>query len=337
MRLLAIRFSALGDVAMTEPVLRALAEQNPDISIWILTKSHTTPIFSWLPDNVKVIGVDLNNYKGIGGLFKLFLSLKKYQFDAVADLHNVLRTKILRRFFRLAGCKVVVINKGRKEKKALIGNGINGYQLKTTAKRYQDVLEQITGTTIDTTKVEPHRNVLNQQAKTEDANNYEIGIAPFAAYPTKMYPLEKMHKVVEILQKEGVKVQLFGGGSKEKQILHEWENEGIGTVCEKTGMKEELELMSTLDLMIAMDSANLHLATIMGCPTLSIWGATHPKAGFAPSNTVIVEKDIPCRPCSIYGNKPCKCEGMPCMNSITPEEVVEKALNTLRLSGNASK
>ncbi len=90
--------------------------------------------------------------------------------------------------------------------------------------------------------------------------------------------------------------------------------------------------MSHLDVMISMDSANMHLASLTGTPVVSIWGATHPYAGFVgwaqkPSN--ILQVDLPCRPCSIYGNKPCARGDMECMHRISPESVVAKVEEVL--------
>ena len=102
-------------------------------------------------------------------------------------------------------------------------------------------------------------------------------------------------------------------------------------MCGKlSGLKEELDFMKELNLMVAMDSANLHLATMVGTPTVSVWGATHPKAGFAPEKSVIVQKDLECRPCSIYGNAKCKFGDIRCMTLIEPEEIVD---TVMRLCG----
>ena len=93
------------------------------------------------------------------------------------------------------------------------------------------------------------------------------------------------------------------------------------------GLKEELSLIYQLDVMISMDSANMHLASLVNTPVVSIWGATHPYAGFMGWNQRIdnaVQIDLPCRPCSIYGKKPCYRNDFACMNQITPETIVEK-------------
>jgi ADP-heptose:LPS heptosyltransferase len=96
-------------------------------------------------------------------------------------------------------------------------------------------------------------------------------------------------------------------------------------------MSQELILMSHLDVMLSMDSANMHLASLTGIPVVSIWGATHPYAGFMGWNQTkdnAIQADLDCRPCSIFGQKPCKRGDYACMTMIKPETVVEK-VNTL--------
>ncbi len=166
-----------------------------------------------------------------------------------------------------------------------------------------------------------------------------VGIAPFAAHTGKIYPLDKMEKVIALLLDEGCEIVLFGGGGNELEIMQEWVEKysakGEITLARtlikerggEPGLRSELILMNDLDVMLSMDSANMHLASLVGCRVVSIWGATHPCAGFLGWGQQIndcVQKDMPCRPCSIYGNKPCTKGNYPCLNDITPEEIVEK-------------
>ena len=112
--LLVIRLSAMGDVAMTVPVLSALAAQYPDLQITVLTRTFFSPMFITL-SNVHVYQVDVvGKHKGILGLWRLFRELKTLGIDAVADLHNVLRSSILKRFFMSSNIPVIQIDKGSK-------------------------------------------------------------------------------------------------------------------------------------------------------------------------------------------------------------------------------
>ena len=160
--ILVIRFSALGDVAMTVPVIRAFVQQYPGVRLTILTKSFLKPLFEDI-DNVEVLSADLKGrHKGLKGLCKLSKELKKLNIDAVADLHNVLRTKVLR---ALLPKPFVQIDKGRKEKKAIV-KGIIFEQLKATHQRYADVFETL-GFKIDLSNPEfPDKAELDEDLST---------------------------------------------------------------------------------------------------------------------------------------------------------------------------
>lgn len=333
-----MRFSAMGDVAMTVPVIHSLATQHPELRITVITRSRFTPMYNWMPSNVEVKPVELNNYKGFGGLEKLFKELKARKFDAVADLHDVLRTKYLRCRFRLSGVKVASINKGRSEKKGYMGKGSSGEKLKPMVERYTEVFCKL-GFSINldyTSPINLYREDFSQIRPVvgDKAHNCKwVGIAPFAAHEQKIYPLDKMHQVAKSLESRGYKVFLFGAGEKEKSILKSWESDNIISVCGKLGgLHNEMVLMSRLNLMIAMDSANMHIAAIVGTPALSVWGATHPNVGFTgwgQTSKNIIQLDLPCRPCSVYGNKPCQFGDLRCLNGISPESIAERAVSLI--------
>ncbi|MGB5242657.1 MAG: glycosyltransferase family 9 protein [Lutimonas sp.] len=336
--ILVLRFSAMGDVAMTVPVLKSLILQNKGIKVTVVSRPFLKPLFSHL-ENVNFMGVDIDKeYKGVFGIWKLAAELKSLKFDAIADLHNVLRTKILRTF--LSSIKLIeVIDKGRKEKKALTRTKNKIFTpLKSTHERYADVFRKL-GFEIELT----HHGLLSKRPlpkdfefKSEKAK--KIGVAPFAQYSYKMYPLDLMEKVIELLLKEPqMEIYFFGGGKKEKeQINLLLEKFPITNSCAgKYNLEEELKIISNLDAMIAMDSANAHLASIFGVKTITLWGATHPFAGFFPflqplSNGLTPDlHKYPNLPCSIYGNK--TCEGYEeAMRTILPDSVVEVVKKTLR-------
>ncbi len=307
--ILVIRFSAMGDVAMTVPVLSALTYRYPDVKITVVTRTFFKPFFKELK-NVEVYATDLKGkHKGVLGLYELSKELKALKFDAVADLHNVLRSKILKVFF--AGKKVIQIDKGRTEKKALT-TGKLFKQLKTTHQRYADVFEAL-GYKVDLDQSSfPKKAELTPKlsAFIFDVQNKTIGIAPFAAHQSKMYPLHQMEEVISELSKE-FNIILFGGGSKEVEILNniEAKYKNVNSAAGKLSLEEELNLISNLDLMLSMDSGNGHLAAMLGIKVITIWGVTHPFVGFAPFNqpqdyALVADREkYPLVPTSVYGNK----------------------------------
>lgn len=307
--ILVIRLSAMGDVAMAVPVLRAFTQQFPEVKLTVLTRGFFTPFFRDLP-NVSVFPAEVKGkHKGFFGLWKLSKELRKLEIDAIADLHNVLRSKVLKLF--LFGIKCIQIDKGRAEKKALVSGKVFK-QLKTTHQRYADVFEKL-GFKLDLSNPSfPEQSILNDKTLAivgSDTLKW-IGIAPFATYESKMYPLDLMKEVIATLSKTH-KILLFGGGQHEIDILNSFEEkfENVINLAGKLSFNEELDVISNLDVMLSMDSGNAHLAAMLGMKVITIWGVTHPFFGFAPFNQPLEyallsdRKEFPKIPTSIYGNK----------------------------------
>ncbi len=327
----------MGDVAMSVPVLRAFTQQHPAVKITVLSRAYLKPLFEGIKNVTFYTAEVTQQHKGIIGLYRLSKELKQLKFDAVADIHNVLRSKILRFFFSLSRKKIAVIDKGRAEKKALT-SAVNKVlkPLKTTHERYADVFRKL-GFTLDLSNpIFPTKDTLEHFPFPIKRNTNEkwIGIAPFAQYQSKMYPLDLMEEVIATLaSKNQYTIFLFGGGKKETDILEALEKKYPKTiaVAGKLNLKDELTLIAHLDCMVSMDSANSHLAAMQQVKTITLWGVTHPYAGFAAFNQ---PKDYqllpdlekyPKIPCSIYGNK--VCEGYEeVMRSISPQKVVEKII-----------
>lgn len=305
--ILIIRLSAMGDVAMTVPIVRAFTEQHPEVKVTILTRAFFEPFFRDLT-NVSVFKADVKGeHKGVFGLWKLSRALKQLEIDAIADFHNVLRSNILRRFMNLPFYQ---IDKGRDEKKALV-SGKQFKQLKSTHLRYADVLESI-GYTVDLSSPSfPDPIVLDETLQGYIPKDQPtIGIAPFATYESKMYPLNHMKQVIEELS-QSFSIILFGGGETEIEELDNIAKtfENVVSVAGKLTLNEELDLISNVNLMLSMDSGNAHIAAMLGTKTVTIWGVTHPFAGFAPFNQpkdyclLSDREQYPLIPTSVYGNK----------------------------------
>jgi ADP-heptose:LPS heptosyltransferase len=339
LKILVIRLSAMGDVAMTVPVLYSFIEKYPQVKLSVLSKKSFGSFFG--SSKIHFIGIDLKYYEGLKGLYELFKVLKKEKFDLVIDLHDVLRSNILRFFFRyIGGTKVFVVDKGRKDKKALTRKKNKIIRpLKTTIERYADAFNAA-GFEIQLSEYinESDTEISNKVAAILPSEKHSvcIGIAPFAAHQGKIYPLDKMAEVLDYLSIKGFNLFLFGGGDNERLHLQEWESKfpHCIAVAGKFTLKEELQLIGKLDLMLSMDSANMHLASLVGTTVVSIWGATHPYTGFtgwgqSPQN--IVQIDKPCRPCSVYGNKKCHLTDSPyaCMREISPSKIIEKIMSVV--------
>ena len=344
--LLIVRFSALGDILMSVPVIDALARQYPDTHITVVSRPYVGPVMRLLPENVSFVGVNLRNYKGLSGIRKLYKELKSLQPTAVADFHNVLRTICLRFFFKLDGIKIAYLNKNRRQRKKFIKSAVKTQQ-RTSFEGYQQVLAEL-GFPVRIDWHQPftlfgavschkmdappetasHIDANAQQGGVTMENKNAIGVAPFAAHKGKIYPLDKMEQVVAQLSQK-THVYLFGAGPEEKALMEVWERKypNVESVVGRLAdMGEELRLMSRLRVVLAMDSGNMHLASLAGVPVVSVWGATHPLGGFlawGQSMDNVIQVDLPCRPCSIYGNKPCRYGDYRCLTNIPLERIVE--------------
>ena len=337
--LLLIRFSALGDVAMTVPVIRCLYKAYPRLKVTFVSRPDVAPLFQEF-ENFNFYPTDFNGrHKGIKGLWTLFQELKTIPFSMVADLHSVIRTYFLNLFFKLHGYKVKSLNKGRLEKKALTRRKNKKFQpLTPTCYRYADVFRKLELPISFEEHEFPEKKELPQSIESFFGRSEKkwIGIAPFANHQGKIYPLDLMQQVINFLQKD-YQIFLFGAGKKEQEQLEVWENayKNVCNTAEKIKLKEQLDLMPYLDLMISMDSANGHMAANTGIRVLTLWGMTHPFCGFSPFNQpldhaiTLDRTQYPLIPTSVYGNV-IPLNYQDAFRSLNPKTVIEKALELLK-------
>jgi ADP-heptose:LPS heptosyltransferase len=297
---------------MTVPVLLAVRRMYPEVEISSLSRKRFFPILQQIP-GISLIEADVNKrHSGIFGLRRLAMEIEKHQPDAIADLHNVLRTKTLRTFLRrISSAK---IDKGRKDKKRLVKDASFFQQLKPTIQRYADVFEQL-GLPLELTKsdVLPQLSIPKKVHGLVGDHNFKwVGIAPFAAHQSKSLSLIKAKELVQgLLEIGSIKIVLFGGGAAEcKQLeIVAGTNSNVFNLAGYMSFEEELAMLSNLDAMVSVDTGNGHLAAMYGVPVITLWGNTHPFAGFAPflqpeENQITVSREqFPLIPTSIYGNK----------------------------------
>ena len=332
------RFSALGDVAMTIPIVYPVCVANPQISFVLATRQKHVSMFVNRPANLNVLGIDLDKYKGVAGPLKLARNLHhRYNFDAHADLHDVLRTWLMSMALRQKNVTIATIDKGRKDKKNLVG-GKTRTQLKSTHERYRAVFKELGLKTGDEfVSIEDYGEPLDSAiVPAKGAGEKWIAIAPFSLHQGKTYPLEQMQLVIgEISHWENCHIFLLGGGKEERDaldpIMRRYDNV-LSLPHIKHSFVDELALMSHCDVMVSMDSANMHLASLVGLPVVSVWGATHPHCGFLGWHQAMrdtVQLELECRPCSVFGNKKCRYGDYHCMRDISPEMILDKVKTVL--------
>ena len=339
---LVMRFSALGDVAMTIPVLYPVCRANPDTRFVMVTKPWPASMFHDRPENLTVLGIDVKaEYKGVFGLAKLASRLRReYGVDAVADLHNVLRTRVISLFMKWHGVTVVRLDKERGRRKALITHR-SSEPVTPTHDRYMNVFRQL-GLRVDdnfTRLFDDNPMPVSSIVPKKEPGQRWIAVSPFSAHQGKCYPMELMAQVVEQLSRhDNYWIFLMGGGKDEKLALRPLakNNQHVISMAEiKHGFTDEFALLSKCDLMLTMDSANMHLASLMGLKAVTIWGATAPSCGFqgyGQDGTDDIQLDMECRPCGIYGEHECRYGDYRCLSRIQPADVVRRVIDVVEKS-----
>ena len=330
----------MGDVALTLPALRAVMSQYPEVEIVMLTRPAFSPFFN-STDKLVVFGADLNRrHSGISGILRLFRDLAATgRFDMVVDLHDVLRSKILRFLFRVSGVPVTVIDKGRKEKRAVIA-GRSRMILKHSVERYLDTFLRsgLPAEPVPGPWIIPAEGPLSKSGLPELVSGViNIGVAPLAKHALKMWPENYMVDLLTRISGQ-FKVRFFLFGGQEDAIKLDSlakKIPGSSNTAGKLDLRSELLLMNRLDVMIAMDSSNMHMASLTGTKVISVWGATDPRMGFgawgqpAHYSIMIPDSELTCRPCTVFGKGECRRKDLACLNHLTPDIVFRKIERTL--------
>ena len=328
MTYLIIRFATLGNVAMTVPVVASLSRRYPNDRFIIASKKNLEAMFVSMP-NVSFYEVD--NHLGWNGVWDLW-RLWRDQVDAVIDLQKVLRTFVFGSLMRLSGKRVTRVRYGRLRKHLITVWGIGKKQLPSEFERYQDAFRRA-GLTTDNTFVCLPKNSAAAKVVTGrygPKNGRWIGLAPFAKSRSNMLPYRVTKDIIERLTKDtDTRIFLFGAGKVECEMLQQWAKVFPRTesVAGQLKLKEELELMRQLDVMICMDSANQHLSSLVGLRAISVWCATHPMIGFAGwkqnPNDIIQRHDLRCRPCTCHGTNHCRYGNYAC-RQIEAEKIIQQ-------------
>lgn len=323
--LLVLRTSAMGDVAMLPHALRALMSAHPDLQVTVATQLLFKPFFRGL--DVDFLNVDVKGaHHSVVAMWRLASQVKQMGVDAVADVHGVLRSRMFDVAMRLHGIRVAHISKGRAEKRCFIRCGGKGLAyLKHTVIRYCDVFRELGFTFDDPAPVvrEPRPNPMGEK------QGIWIGFAPFSAQQGKTYPEALIAQTVELLAARYERVFIHSGGGEEAELAQRMELQypHVTALYGRLRFAGEMDLIANLDCVVSMDSLVMHLASLEATPVVSIWGATHPGLGFFgygcdPKN--ILQADMACRPCSVFGNKTCKYGDYRCLWAVSPQQIVDR-------------
>lgn len=304
-RILVIRLSALGDVAMVCTMLRQAAAVHPDRDYTLLSRPRMEALLTGMPANVHFLPWPKEQKRP---------AIDWQQYDTVIDAHSVWRSLAIDIRALLHGKRVHRLHKPRLGRWLRIHH-LTRRPLRSMTEAYRRLLDVPEDS--PTTPIGPL-----------SSGRRGIGIAPFAAHWGKIYPLSRMEQVIAALSQTGEPIYLFGAGPKEQAVLEQWEAAypNVQSMAGRQPMDEELRIMSHLRVMLTMDSGNMHLASLAGTRAISVWGATTPALGFeayGQQTDDCIGLDLPCRPCSVFGKKPCRYGDYRCMH-IDPQIIIQR-------------
>lgn len=337
---LIVRYSQIGDVLILLPILNSLAKQYPEDEFTVLTNPKFSGIFKQMPPNISLYPMVYRKQniplRGLVHLYHRYKLLVKFflgeKYDKVAILQDGTFDVQLDKILSTKGSKVTRIDysdffsKKRLQKKDNL----------TLFKMYLDLLSRLDYHNLNNefdlsyyTASKRQNSVL--QSVGLDRQKTLIGIAPFSRIDAKMYPLNKMEKVIEYYHnhREDVQIVILGGGAQEKNKADEWKERypKIESLINRLSFDEEMTIISACKTVVSMDSANMHLAALVGTPVISIWGPGDPSLGFYPVNEKeehVVQKQLSCKPCSFWGEIPCVNPNIyECMD-IDPQIIIDK-------------
>lgn len=328
MNILVLRLSALGDVAMTVPAIYSTARAYPQHCFYVATSSFSARLFINAPTNVEVVALDQRESQGPWAVVHLLKRLRRLPVDAVADLHNVLRSWCVDAYYHLHFKRVVMLDKRRGERRAILHD--HAVSARPFTERYFDVFARLGLKTAPqfTTLFPQHLPSLPEGIPAKGTEQW-IGIAPFARFRSKTYDLTLMREVVALLAvRPRARIFLFGARGKEEKMLTEWAEKALNVfvVAGRLKLEEELSLMAHLDVMLSMDSANMHFASLVNTRVISFWGGTTPSCGFLGYGQRLEDAlvaNLSCQPCSIAGSHRCPLKHMQCTRALSPQTIVD--------------
>lgn len=329
---------------MTLPVIYSACGSNPDSEFVLVTRSSLVELFINRPTNLRVEGRQLPEETGYLQARRLWKSLKAdYSPDCYVSLDGGAFFKWLSLCARLSGCRASIITPAPNYRQLIRKNNKIMLPLTTARSRYREaffrlglpVQEHFKGLYGPGGKGDP--SLFAYVTAPPTPGQHWVGIAPFAKHRGKSYPLEMTEEVLSIIEKEvpNLKVILFGGGDEERDILAGWAARhscAFSPATARLGFPPELSLLSYLDVLLTMDSANMHLASLVGVKVITVWGATHPYCGYKgwhQSESGAVSLPMPCRPCSLYGDKPCHRGDYHCLRAIKPRLIADRLIAAL--------
>ncbi len=329
-KILIIRFSSLGDIILTTPLLKALKENFPDSQIAYCTREEYREVLSLNPNINKIIAVGEDfDFKRLKLLKD---TLKQHKYDLVIDAHNNLRTFYLRQFLRF-GSKVLKFKKYSFRKFMLVKFKIDLMKdLPPISERYINIVSRIINNrpTKHLPEIYTDQNAkqkIDNLLKELGISNKIIAIAPASKHFTKTYPAGLYSELINNLGKD-YSIILVGKGNDIMAVQRIMENAGsnVFNLCSKLSVTELAELFKRCVLFISGDTGPMHIAEVANIPIIMLAGSSVKEFGFYPQSEkamVLENNNLNCRPCSHIGRSSCPKKHFKCMVDLKPADILK--------------
>jgi heptosyltransferase-2 len=321
LRVLCVRFSSIGDVLLTTPLLRALRHRHPDAELYFLTKQAMAPLVA---DNPHVAGV-VTLVPG-QSLTDVARRLRRLGPTLGLDLHGSLRSRALR---LLVPCSWTGYSKRKIARTALIAAKINIYgEPVSVAERY---FEAARGAALDVSPDgRPPEFFLAPRARQHVDRWLEqrrlsgrpfAALAPGAAHATKQWPLAHWQRLARQLEERGYGIVAIGG--PDDRAVAGKLGASVANAAGEFGLQETGACLARARVLVSGDTGVMHMATGVGTRVVALFGPTVAQFGFFPYSgaAVVMERDLDCRPCSAMGSARCPLGHHHCLTEILPEQV----------------
>ena len=329
-KILLIRLSSIGDIILTTPLLRVLKTRYPECELHYITRKEFSELLRDDPMVDRLISIDVAG--GRSAMRALNLELMDQRYDAVLDLHNNFRSRILRNGL---SSRLHLIDKRSLRRLLLTQLHVNTFKEITpvperyieTARRY-GVLPDAFGPRLHPTEAQRASARTKLREAGADVADGFVGLCPGAMHFTKRWPEERFVELARMLTARGERLLLFGG-SQDSIVAEMIARTAPRSIVDLTGRLSLMETAAAMEhcrVVIANDSGLMHMATAVRRPVVALFGSTVREFGFFPYNSpaVILETHgLRCRPCSHIGLPHCPKRHFACMREITPEQVVD--------------
>ena len=319
-KILVIRLSSIGDIVLTTPVLRSLRQGQPSAEIHFLTKKAFLPLLQHNPNVDRVIAFE-------GDLHATLRTLRAESYDFILDLHNNLRSLLIR--LRLPLVAAAVYPKDTLRIKLYTRFRIGRLPARHTVARYAVALRKL-GCHLDEGSLDfplpDAARLLAGQLIQRHFTRMPIAVALGGNFATKRWPKEHF---AALLQQLGTPVILLGGPAERADA--EWIASQLQQQCLVAAGEYDLllsaALMAHCGRAITHDSGFMHIGVALGVQLYTLWGSTVPELGFGPYKTeharILQVQNLACRPCSKLGHAACPLGHFKCMRDLSPAMVLD--------------